>query len=102
VQESSNAESVGQFQPRVCFETLGAKMSRRLFATLQGLRGFAVNKRQRNSFRVAPSGNGGAFSQGCQSTTLGWNWRTLSALFISDESSQEWGSIRLFLQSERE
>ena len=23
-----------------------------------------------------------AFSQGCQSATLGWNWRTLSALFI--------------------
>jgi hypothetical protein len=30
----------------------------RLFATLKGLRGFAVNKRLRNSFRVGPSRNG--------------------------------------------
>ena len=58
-----NAESVGQCQPRVCFETLGQKCPGRLFATLKGLRLQA-------------------FSQGCQSATLGWNWRTLSALFV--------------------
>jgi hypothetical protein len=33
------------------------KCPRRLFATLKGLRGFAVNKRRRNSFKVAPSRN---------------------------------------------
>jgi hypothetical protein len=33
------------------------KFTRRLFANLKGLRGFAVNKRRRNSFRVAPSRN---------------------------------------------
>jgi len=33
------------------------KCPRRLFATLKGLRGFAVNKRRRNSFRVALSRN---------------------------------------------
>jgi hypothetical protein len=32
-----------------------------LFATLKGLRGFAVNKRRRNSFRVAPSRNQSVF-----------------------------------------
>ena len=32
---------------------------------------------------------GDAFSLGCQSATLGWNWRTLSALFICDKSSKE-------------
>jgi hypothetical protein len=49
------------------------KCPRRLFATLKGLRGFAVNKCQRNSFRVAPSRNGMRFPEGCQSATLGWN-----------------------------
>jgi hypothetical protein len=34
--KSSNAESVGQCQPRVCFETLGSKNAPgRLFATLK-------------------------------------------------------------------
>lgn len=33
-------------------------MSRRLSATLKGLRGSVVNKRRRNSYRVAPSRNG--------------------------------------------
>lgn len=37
------------------------KCSGRLFATLKGLRGFAVNKRRRNSFRVASSRNGMRF-----------------------------------------
>ena len=88
------------------------KRPRRLFATLKGLRGFAVSKRRRNSFRVAPSRND-AFSQGCQNATPGWNWRTLSALFIfwagisqrfqrysfSDKSSQKWVAFRLFVQS---
>ena len=72
VQESSNAESVGQYQPRVCFETLGSKCPGRLFATLKGLRGSAVNKPWRNSFRVAASRNGMRFPRG-QSATLGWN-----------------------------
>ena len=59
----------------------------------RGLRGFAVNKRRRNSFRVAPSRNEMSFPRVCQSATLGWNWRTLSALFSSDKSSQKWVSF---------
>ena len=35
-----NAESVGEFQPMVCFETLGRKMSKRFIATLKELRPF--------------------------------------------------------------
>src|SRR5258706_9107257 len=41
----------------------------------------------------------GCVFPGLPSATLGWNWRTLSALFISDEFSQEWMSILLFVQS---
>jgi hypothetical protein len=41
----------------VCFETLGSKIAEGFFATLKGLRGFGVNRRLRNSFRVAPSRN---------------------------------------------
>jgi len=60
LRKASNAESVGQCQPRVCFETLGTKMHREIVRNpdLSGLRGFAINKRRRNSFRVAPSRNG--------------------------------------------
>jgi hypothetical protein len=73
-------KALASFSPGFCFETLGAKMPGRFIAELR--------LREMD-----------AFSQGCQSATLGWNWRTLSALFISDESSQEWVSIRLFVQS---
>jgi hypothetical protein len=83
---------IGAFKNRVTLKALAnvspgfalkpwvQKCSGRLFATLKGLRGFAV-------------------LQGCQSTTLGWNWRTLSALFMPDKSSQEWALIRLFMPS---
>ena len=37
---------------------------------------------RRNPFRVASSKHSDAFSQGCQSVTLGWNWLTLSALLL--------------------
>ncbi|HKO97568.1 MAG TPA: hypothetical protein VJU86_11270 [Pyrinomonadaceae bacterium] len=36
-------------------------------------------------------------SQGCQSATLGWNSRTLSALFVVPEFSQSLGSDRVDL-----
>jgi hypothetical protein len=54
----NNAESVGKFQPRVCFETRGSKVAQRFFATLRELRRVLrfANPR-RNSFRVATSRN---------------------------------------------
>src|SRR5258705_13990049 len=53
-------------------------MPGRLFATLKGLRGFAVNNAGAtpSELRLREMG---CFSQGCQSATLGWNWRTPSA-----------------------
>jgi hypothetical protein len=51
----NNAESVREFQPRVCFETLGSRRCNRFFATLKELRCFAVDESRHNSFRVASS-----------------------------------------------
>jgi hypothetical protein len=59
-----------------------------LFTTLKGLRGFAANKRAAQLLQSCAFEKWYAFSQGCQSATLGWSWRTLSALFISDKSSE--------------
>jgi hypothetical protein len=56
-----NAESVGQCQPRVCFETLGSKMPGQIVRNPEGVARLAVNKRRRNSYRVAPSRNGMRF-----------------------------------------
>jgi hypothetical protein len=47
------------------------KCPRRLFATLKGLRGSAVNKRRRNSFRVEPSRNGMRFPRVAKSANPG-------------------------------
>jgi hypothetical protein len=60
-------------------ETLGKKCEKKLFASLKGLRGQQTPAQllQSCSFEKWD-----AFSQGCQNATLGWNWRTLSALFF--------------------
>ena len=61
----------------------------RFFVTLKGLRGFAVTDAKAQLLQSCAFEKLDACSQGCQSATLGWNWRTLSALFIADKSSQE-------------
>src|SRR5215813_634582 len=54
----SNAESVREFQPRVCFETLGIKLASNSVATLKGLRhGPRFVNQRRNPFRVASNTN---------------------------------------------
>jgi hypothetical protein len=51
VQFEVNAESVRQFQPGVCFETLGLRFMFVFFATLKGVAtGFRLSRR--NPFRV--------------------------------------------------
>lgn len=50
--------------------------------------GSAIRERRSNSFRVASSVNPHSLSQGCQSATLGWNWRTHSALVFSESASR--------------
>ena len=56
-----NAESVGQCEPRVCFETLGSNITVEIVRNPEGVARLAVNKRRRNSYRVAPSRNGMRF-----------------------------------------
>ena len=45
-----NAESVGQFQPRVCFETLGHRRRKEILRNPEGV---AIWRTIRNPFRVA-------------------------------------------------
>jgi hypothetical protein len=61
-----------------------------LFATLKGLRGQQTPAQLLQSCAFE---KWDAFSQGCQNATLGWNWRTLSALFF------EWVIDSTFVQS---
>jgi hypothetical protein len=49
----SNAESVGECQPRVCLETLGTGISFLEGATLKELRRRLLTATPRNPFRVA-------------------------------------------------
>jgi hypothetical protein len=73
---------------------------KRLFATLKGLRGFVVTNAAQ-LFQSCAFEKCAGLSQGCQSATLGWNWRTLSALFIFCKSSQKWVAFQLIVQSSR-
>jgi hypothetical protein len=46
----NNAESVGKFQPRVCFETLGSKVLLEILRNSEGVaKSLAVTKPRRNS-----------------------------------------------------
>jgi len=50
-------KALANISPGFALKRWVQKCPLRLFATLKGLRGFAVNKRERNSFRVVPSRN---------------------------------------------
>jgi hypothetical protein len=54
-------KALANISPGFALKPWVQKYPGRLFATLTGLRGSAVNKRRRNSFRVAPSRNGMRF-----------------------------------------
>ena len=71
----------------------------RLFATLKGLRGFAVNKRRRNSFRVAPSRNGMRFPRVAKAQPWAGIGERFQRYSFQISLSQKWVSIRLFVQS---
>jgi len=75
-------------QPRVAASaTLGA--SKKEISTATRLRRFLRKENaQSRRNRVAVEGKIVFFTQGCQSATLGWNWRTLSALFTPDNNLQ--------------
>jgi hypothetical protein len=59
------------FSPGLALKPWVHECLKRFFATLKELRRICGGKRRRNSFRVASSKNCDAFSQGCQSATLG-------------------------------
>ena len=51
------AESVGKFQPRVGFETLGKKCAEGVLRNSEGVATVCASETRRNSFRVASSLN---------------------------------------------
>jgi hypothetical protein len=72
------------------------KWPRRLFATLKGLRGFVVNKRRRNSFRVAPSRNEMRFPRVAKAQPWAGIGERFQRYSFSDKSYQKVGSISTF------
>jgi hypothetical protein len=73
------------------------KCQRRLFATLKGLRGFVVNKRRRNSFRVAPSRNEMRFPRVGKAQPWAGIGERFQRYSFSDKSSQKCLAFRLFV-----
>src|SRR5258705_12073734 len=79
VQKPGNAESVGQCQPRVCFETLGSKMPGEIVRNPERVARLCGKQTPAQLLQSCAFEKWDVFSQGCQSATLGWNWRTPSA-----------------------
>jgi hypothetical protein len=73
------------------------KCLRRFFATLKGLRGFVVNKRRRNSFRVAPSRNEMRFPRVGKAQPWAGIGERFQRYSFSDKSSQKCLAFRLFV-----
>ena len=75
-------------------------MPRGIFATLNGLRGFAVNKRQGatpSELRLQEMGS--FFPRVAKAQPWAGIGERFQRYSFSDEASQEWVSIRLFVQS---
>jgi len=77
----STLKALANVSPGFALKPWVQKYPKKLFATLKGLRGFAVKKHPTQLLQICAFEKWYACPQGCQSATLGWNLRTLSALF---------------------
>ncbi len=79
-------KALANFSPGLALKPWGEKLI--FIATLKELRtGFGIGSNATQLLQSCGLSRILSFTQGCQSATLGWNWRTLSALDLEATAS---------------